>query len=190
MRRLVTMAFAAAMAGLAGCTTQANVSTGYYDVKGNSARALDKGLRRNGPMNGHALATTELRFKPDVRFSENPSGECRIAGAKIRIDAHITLPRWQERAGASQDLGRAFDGMAAYARKHEQVHVAIAEAAARSMEYRLKALPPQKSCAALERKGAAVINDVSKLHNKLQLKFDADEQKRLAAIFATAKKRR
>ena len=72
----------------------------------------------------------------------------------------------------------------------EQVHVEIAEAAAHAMERRLMALPPQKSCAALERKGAAVISEISKLHNKLQLKFDADEQKRLAAIFASANKRR
>ena len=190
MRLLVFAAFAVAMTGLAGCTTQANVSTGYYDVKGNSARALDRGLRRNGPMNGHALASAELRFRPDVRFAANPSGQCRVASARIRVDAHITLPRWQERAGAPADLRKAFDGMAAYARKHEQVHVEIAEAAAHAMERRLMALPPQKSCAALERKGAAVISEISKLHNKLQLKFDADEQKRLAAIFASANKRR
>ena len=103
--------------------------------------------------------------------------------------ANITYPRWRDRKGAPEDLSQGFDVFSQYARVHEQVHVKIAEAAARTMETELLEIPPQSDCTRLAGKVRKVINSVQKRHDKAQLAFDAAEDKRLKSLFAGAKDR-
>jgi predicted secreted Zn-dependent protease len=172
---------------LSACTTS-TVTTGYYDIKGNTEKTLDRSIRQNSPQNGHAFAATELRLVPVSVLPAVDARGCRVATAKIKVVAHIILPRWSDRKGAAGDLKRGFDIYAGYARLHEKAHVTIGEAAAQALERELKAIPPQRDCDATLRKSKAVIRSVLSRHNRAQLAFDAAEKRRLAKLFREARK--
>jgi predicted secreted Zn-dependent protease len=174
--------------GLSGCTTS-TVTTGFYDIKGKDAKSLDRSVRRLGPQNGHAFASTELRLVPlDIRPATDSRG-CRVGTAKIKVVANITLPRWQDRSGAAPELRRGFDNYAAYAKLHEKQHVKIGEAAAGALETALLSIPPQKNCDVTLRKSKSVIRGILARHHKAQLTFDAIEKRRINALIRAAQRR-
>lgn len=181
------LALVVCAAALAGCTsTRPTVTTAYYDVKGDTALHLDREIRRLGPNDGHAIAAAEIRFVPvSLRKTEDKRG-CHVSEARIKVVANVTLPRWRNRSGSSEELKDAFDSMARYAKLHEAVHVAIANAAAREMESELLALPPHKTCEALEKRADALVRQVRKRHDRAQKAFDASEQRRLKKLFDEA----
>lgn len=171
---------------LAGCTTS-TVTTGFYDIKGKDERSLDRSVRKFGPQNGHAFASTELKLVPlDIRPAADARG-CRVGTAKVRVVANITLPRWTDRSGASGELKRGFNNYAAYAKLHEQQHVKIGEAAAGALEAALLAIPPQKNCDVTLKKAKSAIRTVLARHHKAQLSFDAIEKRRINALIRAAK---
>lgn len=163
---------------LAGCS-QTAVSTGYYDIQGNTAKSLDRDIKRKGPLKGHALASAAIQFEPVSIVEKEDAKGCSISRARIKVIAKITLPRWKDRSGADAELKRAFNGLARYAKAHEKVHVDIANSYARSMEKSLQAIKPQKTCKQLQRVADRVIKAELVQHRKAQNKFDADEQRRL-----------
>jgi predicted secreted Zn-dependent protease len=179
----------ATLAAVAGCTTTPAVTTGFYDIKASTASQIDREIRLKGPADGHAIAAAEIRFVPVALSKAVDARGCRVGAAQIRVNARIILPRWQDRAGSTPELKKAFDNLAAYAKVHERVHVEIANLAARLMEKQLLSVPPQKSCDALERKVERIIRDVRARHDRAQRAFDAAERKRLAKLVRDAEKR-
>lgn len=173
---------------LAGCTTS-QVTTGYYDVKGNTAKRLDREFRSKGPANGHALASAAIRFEPLTLDYRQTATSCSVERSKIKVIANITLPRWLDRRGSDRELRAAFDNLAAYAKAHEEFHVKIAETAARDMEKSLKALSPSRTCKALDKRIERLIKVKLKEHDQAQKQFDRLEQIRLKALFDQAERR-
>lgn len=167
---------------LVACQTT-QVTTGYYTISGSTEKELDQSIREFGPMNGHAFASAEISFKPTtMKIAEFPN-RCDIDKARLQVIAKITLPRWKNSAGSSAALKQGFKNMQTYAKWHEKQHVKIAEAAAKAMERGIENLPPQKTCESFKKKMDAFIKRALSIHEKAQKKFDADEQKRLAALF-------
>ena len=173
---------------LTACTTS-TVTTGYYDIKGKDEKSLDRSVRKFGPQNGHAFASTELKLVPLSILPTVDTRGCRVGTAKIKVLANITLPRWSDRSGASGDLRQGFDNYAAYAKAHERQHVKIGEAAARALETALLSIPPQRNCDVAQKKAKAAIRSVLALHHKTQLAFDASEKRRINALLRAAKKK-
>lgn len=169
---------------VAACsTTGASVTTDYYAVSGATSGQLDKALRRNGPMNGHALAMAAIRFVPVSVLQEQSAKGCRFRTASFKVEAAITLPKWKNRNESKDaELRRAWDNLARYAKIHEETHVKIAKLYADRLGREVKALAPQANCEALDKMAAKVVKQVSREHNKAQLLFDEIEQKRLAAL--------
>lgn len=170
---------------MAGCaTTSSSVSTKYYSIRGANSDQLDAELRDKGPLRGHALASAAIKFEPVAVFQKTTSDGCSFESAKFRVKANITLPRWENRSQSKDtDLKRAWDFLEKYAKVHEHTHVAIAEKYASKLETTLMALPAEKTCEQLDRKAATAAKKISRDHDRAQLKFDADEQKRLAQLF-------
>lgn len=183
------LAAAVTLLALAGCTTT-EVRTGYYDIRGRSADDLDRQIRKFGPDRGHAIAQAEIRFEPVTLTLAERKGSCRFSSVRYRVLADISLPRWADSDGADPELRRAFGNLQDYARLHERMHVRIAEAAARSLERRLRAIPAQADCDTLERMAKAEIAAMRKLHDNAQKEFDAEEQRRLTALMREAERRR
>lgn len=166
---------------IAACNST-RVSTGYYDVSGSTGKALDNSIARNGPMRGDAFAATQLTIIPVSIVPLTTAEGCKVRSAKFRLNAKVTMPRWKDRAGASDSLQEGFDMFSDYARAHENVHVKIGEAAAREMEKEVLAIAPQKDCATLEKKVTAVLTKVQAKHHKTQLAFDAAEDRRIRKL--------
>ncbi|WP_421858299.1 DUF922 domain-containing protein [Oricola sp.] len=174
---------------LAGCTsttTEPRVSTSYYTISGLSGAELDREISRKGPMRGHALAATAIRFIPvSIEYDETASG-CRFSEATFRVDANVTLPRWREQTSTKDDdLRIAWKFLSEYAREHEAYHVYIAEKHARKLGAALLTLRSHQTCEALDRAAEAAMKKVRAAHDREQLAFDAAEKKRLARLFGS-----
>lgn len=182
--RQVILAIASGLL-LASCvSTASTVSTDYYSVNGSTSQQLDRELRNKGPLNGHALASAAIRFEPVSVFQEESALGCRYRTAKFRVDANITLPRWSnKRQSGDRELRRAWDGLARYAKLHEQTHVKIAEDYAKVLGSTLMELAPQNSCAKLDRTSKKIVDKILRNHDRAQKAFDTTEQKRLAVLF-------
>ena len=114
---------------------------------------------------------------------DTSGGKCAYRHAKFRIEANITLPRWRGVTSSNPDLRSAWKFLAAYARQHEEVHVKIAEKHAARIAEELEALSPRKDCDALDDAAERILKRVKVEHNREQLAFDRQEQKRLAALY-------
>lgn len=176
----------AAIALTACVSTASQVSTSYYSVRGTTAEQIDSDIRRNGPLNGHALAVAAISFEPVSVLQEVNDDSCRFASAKFRVKAAITLPRWTDKSKSKdRDLKRAWGNLSRYARSHEQVHVRIAESFAKRLGEDIKALPPQSNCDRLDNLAKRVADRNAAEHDRAQKAFDAEEQRRLRALLAS-----
>lgn len=191
MRRTKIWTALAALLLTAACmSTASKVTTSYYDVRGNTADELDRQIRSNGPMQGHAIAVAAVNFEPVQVLQEVGSDGCRFKTARFRVNAAITLPRWTDRLQSpDRDLRRAWKGLADYARAHEQTHVRIAEEFAKLLGDQLMAMPAERDCQRLDARAERVVERVARAHERAQRAFDAEEQQRLARLFAEAERR-
>lgn len=186
LQRMLLTGFVAL--ALTACTsTASNVTTEYYLVSGTTSEALDRDIRRKGPMQGHALAVAAIRFVPVSVQQDQTDAGCAFTEALFRIDANITLPRWKERATSrDRELRAAWDLLARYARAHEDMHVQIAERYARELGKAIEALPPRESCEALDKSAERVVKRMARRHQAEQLAFDRAEHERLEQLLRKA----
>ncbi|WP_035267265.1 DUF922 domain-containing protein [Ahrensia sp. 13_GOM-1096m] len=177
-----------ALTSLFGCvSTSPAVKTSFYTVNGQTGAQIDRELRVKGPLSGHALASAAISFEPVSVLQETTKAGCSFKTAKFRVKADITLPRWADRrASKDRDLRRAWDGLSKYAKLHEQMHVKIAEQFAKQIGESLMALPTHKTCEKLDKVAEKTFKRILRSHDRAQKRFDAIEQKRLAAIFEDA----
>lgn len=173
---------------ITACTSTAStVTTEYYLVSGDTSEAIDRDLRRKGPMRGHALAVAAIRFKPVSVQQEMTDEGCVFKQALFRVEANITLPQWKERATSrDRQLRNAWDALASYARAHEDQHVRIAERYATVLGETIEALPAQSTCEELDRSAKRVVERVGREHDEAQLAFDRAEQRRLERLLRQA----
>ena len=169
---------------LAACSAVpgSGVSVNFYNVRGTTAQQIDSEIRRRGPNSGHALAVARIRMIPDVTYNQRGDGTCRYSRARVGVNAEVTLPRFIDRNRAEPGLRQAIDNLDEYARFHEAVHVAIAQEYAGRIGTQLRALPAAQSCAALDTRAAAISRQLLVEHDRVQRKFDEDEQRRLARL--------
>ncbi len=175
---------ATAMAVAACTSTKSRITTTYYTIRGQSGADLDREIATKGPLKGHALASAAIKFVPVAVSYDESDGKCAFREARFRIEASLTLPRWQDhRQNSDPDLRAAWANLSDYARQHEEEHVKIAESFAARIGKELKAIPPKATCEALDAAAQRVLKRNKREHNRQQLAFDAAEQKRLSALF-------
>ncbi|GAB4348560.1 MAG: hypothetical protein Kow0026_03190 [Oricola sp.] len=183
-RRWTPLALIAAGLAVGACTSTASrITTTYYNISGITGADLDREIATKGPLKGHALASSAIKFVPVGISYDEKDGRCRFREAKFRIEANVTLPRWRAHPSSDPELRTAWKFLSAYAREHEAVHVAIAEKYARKIGEELMALPPKKDCDTLEAAATRVLKRNKAEHNREQLAFDREEQERLADLF-------
>lgn len=172
--------------GLTGCSTsgqRTSVVVSYYDVKGTSFTELNREIALHGPVVpgvGKAIASTNIKMFPDVHYGII-DGKCTVTKSKIKVRASVTLPNLKDRKLANKNLQSAFSNIESFAKNHEAVHVAIADQFAAKAEKQILALKPVSDCNQLKTTIGDVFNSVLDAHEKAQLKFDADEKKRILA---------
>ena len=176
---------------LAACTAVGErtvVSVGYYTVSGDTFGQLDKEIKLHGPNVtgvGKALASTDLRMVPDIRY-ERKDGKCRVSLARINVKARVTLPRHSNESKLKKDLARAWNNLEEYARVHEAVHLAIADRYALIMEEAISSLKPQPTCKLMRQDVQVAFSKLFEEHHAEQLQFDKDEKARIRKLTAQA----
>lgn len=164
-------------------------SVRYYAVGGRSATEIDRELARRGPMSRNTgmrhPGTTQITFGGEVSYVAQ-AGRCRVGAVKVKLKTRITLPSWKNRAKAGPQMMLIWDTLAADIRRHEERHVEIALNNARALDERLRAMPPARNCAALQKKTAEMTNETTASHDAEQAHFDKVEainfQKRLERL--------
>ncbi|MGI9351067.1 MAG: DUF922 domain-containing protein [Rhizobiaceae bacterium] len=176
---------------LAACTAVGErtvVSVGYYTVSGDTFGQLDKEIKLHGPNVtgvGKALASTDLRMVPDIRY-ERSGSKCGVSQVRINVKARVTLPRHSNERKLKKDLARAWSNLEEYARVHEAVHLAIADRYALIMEKAISSLKPQDTCKLMREDVQAAFSKLFEEHHAEQLQFDKDEKTRIRKLTAQA----
>lgn len=184
--RVFVTAFAAAVL-LAGCSAvgeRTSLSVGYYSIHGETFEDIDQQIALHGPSVlgvGKALAATTVRMSPEFNVGWS-DGACRMAGARVNVQAHVTLPKLTSQQRLRSELAKAWDNLEQYARLHESVHVAIADKHAVKAEKAVMALAPEPSCESLRANAALLFRQLMVEHEAEQLRFDAEERLRIAGL--------
>lgn len=187
-KRAINNVLRPTVAGLAavlllGCqSTGSSVTVSYYAVNGQSLDAIDREIRKKGPRisrSRHAVAVARIRMKPKMRFARSDDG-CRVAQAKVSVDARVTLPAWTGRDVPNRSLSQAWVNIDRYTRQHEATHVAIAFNHARRMEQALLTEVSARNCAAARKSAARIMRGGLAAHDAAQRQFDANEKRRIA----------
>lgn len=164
--------------GPAAAEVIASKSYSYFDIRGNTADELDRELSRRGPTSSGSSArhpgATKIRFGGEATYIQD-AGRCRVGNVKVTVHTQIILPRWSSRKGASKELSLIWDALSSDIKRHEEHHAEIARNQARAMERAIRALPPQRSCEAMQE---LVSNESARgidEHDQLQAQFDRVE---------------
>lgn len=184
-----TFLIVAGMAFLAACTSVGErtvVSVGYYSVGGETFDELDQDIQLHGPNVlgvGKALASTDLRIIPNIRYAVSGNG-CEVSSARVNVNARVTLPRHTNERNLKRDLANAWNNLKEYAKVHEAVHVAIADRYAIRMEEALMALSASETCQEMRAQAKSTFSDLFKQHHREQLAFDEAEKLRIRKLLA------
>lgn len=161
--------------GTADAEVRSNVRYSGYAVRGINPADIWSDIVRRGPHQRerglYAQAEAQVRFDWNANYASSREG-CRVQAAVVSVDVNIVLPSWVDEGRASPALRTAWSRYIAEVRRHEERHKDIAVAAAREMERAIRAAPPQRSCADVQRYIAAQIHQVRQKERGQQLQFD------------------
>ncbi len=153
-------------------------SYSYFTIGGVTVEEIERELNLRGPQvrstgNRHPGAT-RMEFKSRVKYGMKKD-RCAVVDARVTVEARIILPRWSKRSKADDDVRLIWDTLSADIKRHEESHVIIAKNHARELENALRAISPQRDCAAAEAKVAAATDAVLARHDEEQQRFDRIE---------------
>ncbi|CAG1004127.1 MAG: DUF922 domain-containing protein [Rhizobiaceae bacterium] len=153
-------------------------SYSYFTIGGVTVEEIERELNLRGPQvrstgNRHPGAT-RMEFKSRVKYGMKKD-RCAVVDARVTVEARIILPRWSKRSKADDDVRLIWDTLSADIKRHEESHVVIAKNHARELENALRAISPQRDCAAAEAKVAAATDAVLARHDEEQQRFDRIE---------------
>jgi len=165
------------------------LTVGYYAVEGQDFNELDRQIALHGPTVqgvGKALAATTIRMHPDFRYRAENS-KCAVADARIRVQAHVTLPRLAKPEVLKRELAGAWDNLEEYTRLHESIHVAIADDNAIRAEKKIRALPPHQDCPTMRAEATRLFHELMVEHEAEQQRFDTEERANIRALIARSR---
>lgn len=152
---------------------RSNIEKVYYEVEGDTPRALAVQLGQLGPeaRGKRFFGLTEWEVNAEYRWREQPNG-CTINDLTVQVRVQTHLPRWQRPAHAPQELTGAWTRFVASLDRHEHGHRALAEEAAEAIRSKLASLRTA-TCARIE--GRAHREVVTLLHEyeRRNLAYDA-----------------
>jgi predicted secreted Zn-dependent protease len=178
MRLVLTLSMTLALCGQATAEVIATKTYTYFDIRGRTAGQLDEELSRRGPTASGSSSrhpgATKIRFSGEATYVHR-NGRCQLASAKVVVHTQIILPRWRNRRGASQELSVVWDALSSDIKRHEERHAEIARTQARTMERRIRSLPSQRTCEAMQEMVAEESSRGIEVHDRLQAQFDRVE---------------
>lgn len=180
--RIGTLIVAAGIActqfALPAATADISKKYSYFSIYGNSPEELDREIAKRGPklqLTGtRHPGATNMQFGLKTKFSNN-GNNCRVENAYVSLDLKLTLPRWKNRAKASEDMALMWDTLSADIKRHEERHAIIARNHALELERTLESLPRQSDCKAMQAMVSKTADKILAAHAAAQAQFDKVE---------------
>lgn len=135
-------------------------------------------MQRKGPSGGdrnHNIAVTRFKSSKNIQIKRR-SGRCSIESARFGFAARVILPRWEDRDAASEETIAWWNGLAAYAREHEQQHITIMRGELEAIRRDVLAIPSMNSCLALRSRANMVVRQGLARMREAHLRYDANER--------------
>jgi predicted secreted Zn-dependent protease len=186
---VAVLAWGVALSACSQWGQRTELTVGYYALEGHNFEDLDRQIALHGPTVqgvGKALAATTIRMHPDFRY-RSEAGKCVVSDARIRVQAHVTLPRLAKPEELKRELAGAWDNLAEYTRLHESIHVAIADDNAIRAEKKIRAMPPEADCPSMHAAATRLFNELMIEHEAEQQRFDAEERENIRALVARSR---
>jgi predicted secreted Zn-dependent protease len=191
-RLLVTLAAFGALFAAPVDAATLKKSYSYFDIAGRTVPEIENQLEQKGPR----LASTGRRHPGATRMEFNTNlkygqvkGRCAVTKVTVRVTAKLILPRWKQK-GAERDVRFIWETLSADIKRHEEQHVAIAEAHGRELDAALKALTPAQRCEDVARRANEVTDKILRKHDRAQDRFDIDEARGFEERFMRALEKR
>lgn len=143
-----------------------------YDVFGSDLYEVHKSMQEKGPVitNSIGIGFANSTISVTRSFLKNTSAGCTLTGVKVFIDMSIILPKWADKASASDQDQKMVDIFLKFAKRHEQGHINIGLKAAREIQAELAQLRSAPTCQELN-------TEVKKLYNDIVPKaIEADDE--------------
>ncbi|MGE0056902.1 MAG: DUF922 domain-containing protein [Dehalococcoidia bacterium] len=161
-----------------------NTSTKYYNVTGTTTVDIFDSIDRNGPRNdknekgsGLTAASWAYRWQPQ----NSPDG-CIIASMTITLEIVVTLPKHASESSLNASLASKWKQFAASVDRHEQTHVDINLAGAKTIREKMASIRSAASCDALSKQVDSLWNNEQQTIENAQNTFHAQEDARIADL--------
>lgn len=180
---------------ISGTTTSQNLSsdrivldtdtaTKYYNVTGTTTVDIFASIDRNGPRNdrnekgsGLTAASWAYHWQPQ----NSPDG-CIIASMTITLDIVVTLPKHVSEGLLSTSLASKWNQFEESVDRHEQTHVDINLAGAKTIREKMASIRSASNCDALSKQVDAIWNSEQQTIENAQNTFHAQEDARIADL--------
>ncbi|MFK8078228.1 MAG: DUF922 domain-containing protein [Granulosicoccus sp.] len=153
------------------------VSAGYaqtintYNVTGRSADELIESMRSSSPQG--FWAHTRNRWKYNYKYY-HVDGRYELGEVSVTRTVEITMPQWTDYSYASACQQQSWDAMYSSLRRHEDIHVAIADPVSAELKRAIEAVGPKSSATELESAIDEAANRVLEENKRAQASFDLD----------------
>ncbi len=161
-----------------------NSSTKYYNVTGTTTVDIFASIDRNGPRNdknekgsGLTAASWAYRWQPQ----NSPDG-CIIASMTITLDIIVTLPKHVAESTLSASLASKWNQFETSVDRHEQTHVDINLAGAKTIREKMTAIRSAANCDTLSKQVDALWTSEQQTIENAQNTFHAQEDARIASL--------
>lgn len=147
----------------------------HYDISGATLAELNMAARRAGPVSQATgarvwgMCTWQITWQYSTAGGQ---GKCAVDKFSIKLSSVLDLPRWTNRDAASGALQAEWERFSAALRRHEDGHKDNGVRAANDLAGRLRALPPEKTCADLGTKIRALGERLTAEYRLLDQSYD------------------
>ncbi len=150
-------------------------SVSHYDIKGKTARQLQRAMDRRGPVDrndgSRQWAQVNWYVNWKYRYRSDAKG-CRITSVDTTVSVKYRMPRWRNIAAGSTNLQRSWRRTMAALRKHEDRHARHGISAARDIDAAIARMKPRRSCDELARAANALGKRIVRRYNRRDVDYD------------------
>ncbi len=154
--------------------------TRYYRITGKSAPEFAASMARKGPYSrshrrrAWATATRDMTYQ---LFHRKNKKSCKIKAVKVKLKVLYEMPKLASTRGVSRRQRSKWSKMFGLLNKHERTHGLYYKQFAKKVYATLRKLKSARTCSALEKRAASIVEKLAKADKKRNVKFDKRDRR-------------
>ncbi|MEP1206446.1 MAG: DUF922 domain-containing protein [Rhizobiaceae bacterium] len=176
---LLTMA-SATPAAAQKSSIKISEKTKYYRISGKNAADFAVSMSKRGPYSrshrrrAWATATRDMTYQLFHRKSRN---RCKVKAVRLKLKVTYEMPKLASTRGVSKRHRSKWKKMYNLLNKHERTHGLYYKQFARKVYASLRKMKSAKSCSALEKKAAKIVDSLAAADKKRNVRFDRRDRR-------------